>query len=680
MCYNKYLVSLLVSFLIPLNSLNAGSQFTIVEDGQAVCSILVGCDADSPEHFAAKELQRYVKKISGAVLPIIGENEYTEGKAIFLGHNTVAKDLSIVMQQRYPEDDGYIFRFTNGSLFIVGACPRGTLFGVYAFLEKLGCRWFAPDFEHYNGNNEYVPEKKTLVIPQDNLIEKPDFRLRGAYIELFSTNNAPKDTRAIIEWMAKVRRNFIRINHHLVFDFHGTEPREILFQQGMWSAVLEANSARTLYLGVGGHGFYTWLSPNLYFDEHPEWFCAVSGKRSVSKSGNPRNPNMGQICSSNREGLTQFVKNYMTHVEDYTEVDIFVIIPNDYFQWCECQNCTNLGSDLNKYLAVVNHIARNIHITFPDKKIMSIGYQATSMPPDEKTVVFSKNIIHWITTIERDWRFPINYVPADYAFSHFPLVTPARLLPTPIRGYGYFWTMQQWLQKFHGMRVCAQDHYRKYLFTSLPNIKPHMIAKDFPIYKNIGITDIYMNYLEPNDWFSYEITHYAHALMSWNAGRNIEELLDDYCTIRYQETGPEMRRYFSVLEEGMNTYHMAGLFKFPVQSTWMIGKETDLNDLYYAKRTYKEAGKALEKAYRKVINSEERILIEKNRYCLKYVEMYNEANIYITTGEKKKAIRVLDDLIELLEQHHNDGIFVSGFRLFDLGIKWIIKMRDSLLE
>ena len=122
-----------------------------------------------------------------------------------------------------------------------------------------------------------------------------------------------------------------------------------------------------------------------------------------------------------------------------------------------------------------------------------------------------------------------------------------------------------------------------------------------------------MNYLEPNDWFSYEITHYAHALMSWSVGRDIEGLLDDYCSVRYQETGPEMRRYFLALEEGMNRYHMAGLFKFPVQSTWMMGKETDLNDLYYAKGKYKEAEKALEEAYRKVINSEERILIEKLR-------------------------------------------------------------------
>jgi len=43
-----------------------------------------------------------------------------------------------------PRGDGFTWRATAGRVEIKGDGPRGLLYGVYDFLESLGCRWVEP--------------------------------------------------------------------------------------------------------------------------------------------------------------------------------------------------------------------------------------------------------------------------------------------------------------------------------------------------------------------------------------------------------------------------------------------------------------------------------------------------------------------------------------------------------
>ena len=60
-------------------------------------------------------------------------------------------------------DDGFMIVSVGNDICITGTHPRGTLFGVYEFLEEyLGCRFFSPEVEVVPTRNEMVIEPVCL--------------------------------------------------------------------------------------------------------------------------------------------------------------------------------------------------------------------------------------------------------------------------------------------------------------------------------------------------------------------------------------------------------------------------------------------------------------------------------------------------------------------------------------
>ena len=103
------------------------ARFSITSSGQPAAEIVV--EAEHPEPpivFAAEELRRYVKAMSGAELPLV---RTPSGKpAIVLVSRPLAQDQSTLADTR--EQDHYRLHIEAGKLQIEGASPRAVLFGV----------------------------------------------------------------------------------------------------------------------------------------------------------------------------------------------------------------------------------------------------------------------------------------------------------------------------------------------------------------------------------------------------------------------------------------------------------------------------------------------------------------------------------------------------------------------
>ena len=71
------------------------------------------------------------------------------------------------------DDEGFILFSDGKHLVIRGGTDRGTLYGVYTFLEDyLGVRWFTPKLER-------VPESKNIIIDSHiSRIIAPSFSIR----------------------------------------------------------------------------------------------------------------------------------------------------------------------------------------------------------------------------------------------------------------------------------------------------------------------------------------------------------------------------------------------------------------------------------------------------------------------------------------------------------------------
>ncbi|MBQ4244054.1 MAG: hypothetical protein II702_03975, partial [Clostridia bacterium] len=141
---------------------NGETDFTIVlPDGESPCLTT-----------AANEFVSYVYKICGARIAVKSESDTQNFEStVLLGDTACSESLK-------PADDGLaedgFLIFSDGShLIIRGGSERGTLYGVYTFLEEyLGVRWFTPKLEE-------VPESKDIIIDShiDRTVE-PSFAIR----------------------------------------------------------------------------------------------------------------------------------------------------------------------------------------------------------------------------------------------------------------------------------------------------------------------------------------------------------------------------------------------------------------------------------------------------------------------------------------------------------------------
>ena len=124
---------------------------TLVENGAPRATIVVGQAAVSPAdkdvaakkvNVAAHDLQDYIKKMSGATLPIVGDEADVKGSVILVGSSKLtAKDTipSGLTPQR--KEEGFVIQAKGSRLLLAGndAGPyHGTEYATYDLLNRLG--------------------------------------------------------------------------------------------------------------------------------------------------------------------------------------------------------------------------------------------------------------------------------------------------------------------------------------------------------------------------------------------------------------------------------------------------------------------------------------------------------------------------------------------------------------
>ena len=148
--------------------------------GSPLKAVIVTAEEPSPTaNEAAKVLQLYIQKISGAKLEILTEKNSDSKTKIFVGRSNAVKRLGVDVPSGYTKwmnEEGFVIRTVGNNLVIAGNEDwnyRGTVFAVNAFLESLGCRWFFP-----GEYGKVVPSLKTITVGDINREERPSFRIR----------------------------------------------------------------------------------------------------------------------------------------------------------------------------------------------------------------------------------------------------------------------------------------------------------------------------------------------------------------------------------------------------------------------------------------------------------------------------------------------------------------------
>jgi hypothetical protein len=483
--------ALAVCLVICLAGMRATAEpIKLAVDAKSDYVILIGANANVTERFAAEELQKYLGKIIGAKLPIVTE----AGKSPFVAVGDIS---GLNVPSRWEGDDGFRIRTVGSNILLKGAIPRGTLYAVYDFLERLGWRWFSPAVESMKGHSEYVPSKPTLAVEPIDALEQPLMKYRkrdpgGYYL--------PNSFDLVIEFMGKSRSNTIAL-HTETYEADRDQIKRELEKRG-------------LRLEVGKHGIMPQLLPKKkYFAAHPEWFGMIDGKRT----------DQGGVVfeTTNPEAVATFANNLVAYLKTRPEVDAYQIWPPDGCRWSQSPESLAAGSPSELMARLVQDVSKVVKAAGIKTKIMFIAYQQIIEPP--KNMAFDKDIIVDFCPITRDYSMPLD----DRRSKENVRLNKALL---------------GWTKTFPG-EVVHYTYYSKGSWSSLPVAEPEQIASDMKYWHEVGEVGTNI-YCQPNDWLAREVHHIAFAKASWDASFDAAKWYDEYLAMRFGAAADAMKRYY----------------------------------------------------------------------------------------------------------------------------------------
>jgi hypothetical protein len=218
------LLATALGWLVPALG-SARADVTLVRDGKPQATIVVakaGLTAHpdpKPEEIhaeqpgpgriaaAARDLQEYIQKITGAKLPIAGDDAAPAGPLVFVGRSALTKLFDAkIPSGRTPErnEEGFLILCQGDRLVLAGndePIYHGTEYAVAEFLHRQGVRWFMP-----GAYGEVVPKRATLTVPVLEVRQKPNFRMRNWWGPL------PPDLR-LAEYRWKIRNKMNPMTH-----------------------------------------------------------------------------------------------------------------------------------------------------------------------------------------------------------------------------------------------------------------------------------------------------------------------------------------------------------------------------------------------------------------------------------------------------------------------------------
>lgn len=388
-------------------------------------------------------------------------------------------------------------------VIIVGNTRVGGLYGAYAFLHYLGCRWFGV-------------EEEESVYPESLAIRKTDFPIQSS--PSFETRGFVGDNRGgddFLIWMARNRMNAWGFeNPHL-----GRKLGIQIFSgdHDLWQHTLPSEK----------HG-----------SEHPDWYGLVDGQRifdlHVERGTN--------ICLSNadarREVAVNLAQSLISGKERWS--DYFYLFGLDCARWCQCQNCQDFGNRTDHMIALALDCHREWqtqaekHAVHRPLKFVVAAYHETLLYPERP--------------LPED--FPFNDIlvalfPIERCYAHGIFDGNCSANSLVVRA------MRDWLQSPWAKNgaILMGEYFGVSTFAGMMAPLWTRILEDIPAYYESGIRHINYMHVVTRQQGGLSITNSVFVAVCWDVGLNGKDLLDDIFAFRYPEMDEPIAALYRRLEE-----------------------------------------------------------------------------------------------------------------------------------
>ena len=441
----------------------------IIEHSRAMCGIVMPKNPTPREEFAAGELISYIKKISGASLEITDRYE----NKIIIGEpdrNPYAREL--MTQEQFdalvPGPEGFLIYAKGNYLLLAGSSKnanemeRGTVYGIYAFLEKcLGCSLAAFSKSGVEAG-EYVPKQESIEISDISYAKaSADVSYRTAIVQYdaWAGNPDHKLNIPFLDWLCKNRYNRILTWSSIYEAYKKNGMLKEAMKRGLLFSVGHHESI-SLFLPHEGNEYF----PEKYYETHPEFYRLLSdGTRYYMGPGQFH----GQLilCLRNRECIETFAGNVITWLEQNPQVDIVTLWPNDGKEdGCLCPECQKYTKTAN-YTYFVDEVSKIVREKKPNVKIDQIAYNDLTDCESEKispTVLIDESTWHTKSGLRTVGK-PDGSCLTDTVYEETLLAWKKAGAQVVYYDYfmGNYWAMQRWLPMADEMQAMCKRFVEK---------------------------------------------------------------------------------------------------------------------------------------------------------------------------------------------------------------------------
>ncbi|MBR3870496.1 MAG: DUF4838 domain-containing protein [Clostridia bacterium] len=455
----------------------------VADKGKGYYHIVTNGKAHEAELYAASVLYQYLFKATGAIVPYFSDVDRCPRRSpeIHIGADVrgIKTDVS------HLTDDGFVIKTRDEDIVIAGKTPRGTVYGVYHFLEKfINFKCFTKDIETFD-------KVETLVVEDIDVCENPVFEYREVYFRsAFDAGFCVKNKlNSNMAYLPKEMGGKIKF-----FNFH--------------------------------HSFYELVSPEVHYDEHPEYYSLVNGERLKEKT---------QLCLTNEGVFQEARKTLRRWIKENPDCKIFSVAQNDNKNYCTCEKCKALddkyGTPAASLITFVNRLADDIREDYPDVLIHTFAYQYTKKAPIGMRV--ADNVVVRLCNIECSWDTPMEQQAKERPDS---------------QAAGFVENIGDWGRMCKHLYIWDYAcNFRNYLLP-FPNYRS--LPENLRTYQKNNIIGVLQqgNFAYGETSGMADLESYLGARLLWNPNQDENAIIDEFIRGVYgEECYPYIREYVDML-------------------------------------------------------------------------------------------------------------------------------------
>ena len=464
--------------------------------------IVVGDDATPAERYAAEEFRDYVDRATGVRLPVTGDAQGSGGH-VLIGPAAAGRDPAAFG----PED--LLISVDEGCIAICGGRPRGTLYGVYTFLEDyLGVRFLTAD-------HTYVPapaERAACTVAPVERTYRPPLSFRWPFLG---------ENAVAPDFSTRMRINTITDDPRL----GGRTP-----------------------MGLTSHTFHRDLPSGVYGTDHPDYYALHSGRRLAPFDNDFHT---SQPCLANPEVLRIITQKVLAQIEASPAQRNVSVSQNDNVKHCECDACRAVDeredSPMGSVLKFVNAVADEVAKHHPDVKVSTLAYQRTRRAP--KLMRPRPNVQVQLCSIECCVMHPIDdpACPLNVEFCR-DLAAWGRICDD-VRVWHYNTNFSDYLLPCPDLRVIE------------PNVRYFVRNNVRGLFVQVAGNE---RWAQLTPWEASAIAspeghvagaelcdlrNYMIANLLWDPSRSGQALMDEFLDHHYAEAAPPIRRFIELVHD-----------------------------------------------------------------------------------------------------------------------------------